>query len=195
MNTRVLSLTATTLALALVTVLGGCGTIKDTYNSWFGASVPAAKPAELVQIRATVTPKISWQSTVGAAEKTVFFPSVSGNTVWVTGANGQIAAFTANSGAVITRFDAGQRIASGVAVGGTLVAVGTARGELLAFSNTGKALWKAQMPGEILAPPAVGGDLVVARSGDGTFAVTRMEPSFSSVQPNCGKGRLFTIAL
>ncbi len=167
MNARVPSLMAA-LLLALVTVLGGCGTIKDTYNSWFGASVPAAKPAELVQIRATVTPKIAWQSTVGAAEKTVFFPAVSGNTVWASGANGQVSAFAANSGAVIARFDAGQRIASGVAVGGTLVAVGTARGELLAFSNTGKALWKAQLPGEILAPPAVAADLVVVRSGDGT---------------------------
>ncbi len=158
-----------TLPMAVLLALGGCGTIKDTYNSWFGASVPAAKPAELVQIRPTVTPRIAWQSTIGAADKTVFFPSVSGNTVWITGANGQIAAIAANSGAVTTRFDAGQRIASGVAAGGALVAVGTARGELLAFNSTGKALWKAQLPGEILAPPAVEGDLVVARSGDGTI--------------------------
>jgi outer membrane protein assembly factor BamB len=157
------------LALALPLALGGCDTIKSTYNSWFGASVPAAKPAELVQIRPTVTPRIAWQSTIGAADKTVFFPSTSGNTVWVSGSNGQIAAFAGNSGAVTTRFDAGQRIASGVAAGGAIVAVGTARGELLVFHNSGKALWKAQLPGEILAPPVIEGDLVVARSGDGTI--------------------------
>lgn len=158
------------LALVLVVLgISGCDTIKGTYDSWFGASVPAAKPAELVQIRPTVSPRIAWQSTIGAADKTVFFPWVSGNTVWVTGATGQIAAFAANTGAVTTRFEAGQRIASGVAAGGSMVAVGTARGELLAFSSSGKALWKAQLPGEILAPPAVEGDLVVARSGDGTI--------------------------
>ncbi|MEQ1772719.1 MAG: outer membrane protein assembly factor BamB [Burkholderiales bacterium] len=156
-------------ALALPLALGACDTIKGTYNSWFGASVPAAKPAELVQIRPTVTPRIAWQSTIGAADKTVFFPSINGNTVWVGGSNGQIAAVAANSGAIITRFDAGQRIASGVAAGGAIVAVGTPRGELLAFHNSGKALWKAQLPGEILAPPAIEGDLVVARSGDGTI--------------------------
>ena len=161
-----------TLLLPLLLVLlplGGCDTVKGAYNSWFGASTPATKPAELVQIRPTVTPAIAWRSTIGAADKTVFFPSVSGNTVWVSGASGQIAAFAANSGAVTTRFEAGQRIASGVAASATVVAVGTARGELLAFSNTGKALWKAQLPGEILAPPAVDGDLVVVRSGDGTI--------------------------
>lgn len=156
------------LALAVLGV-GGCDTIKGTYNSWFGASVPAAKPAELVQIRATVSPRIAWQSTIGAADKTVFFPSVFGNAVWVTGATGQIAAFAANTGAVTTRFEVGQRIASGIAAGSAMVVVGTARGELLAFSSVGKAMWKAQLPGEILAPPAVEGDLVVARSGDGTI--------------------------
>lgn len=155
-------------AVATLLLLGGCGTVTDAYNSWFG-SAPASKPAELVQVRATVTPRVVWQSTIGAADKSVFFPAVSGNTLWVAGANGQIAAFAANTGAVITRFDAGQRISSGVAAGGTLVAVGTARGEVLAFDGTGKALWKAQLPGEILAPPAVEGDLLVARSGDGTI--------------------------
>ena len=133
--------TIVTIGLALLALVtqAGCTTVKDTYDRWFGASVPAAKPAELVQIRPVVTPKIAWQSTVGAAEKTVFFPSVSGNTVWATGAAGHITAFAANTGAVTTKFEAGQRIASGVAAGGALVVVGTARGELLAFSNAGKA--------------------------------------------------------
>lgn len=157
------------VALPLLLALGACDTIKGTYNSWFGASAPSSKPAELAQFRAVVTPAIVWRAAIGAAEKSVFFPSVSGNTVWVTGSNGQIAAFAANTGTQTTRFDTGQRIASGVAAGGTLVVVGTARGELLAFNLAGKALWKAQLPGEILAPPAVEGDLVVARSGDGTI--------------------------
>jgi len=153
----------------LLLALGACDTVKGTYNSWFGASVPAAKPAELVQFSSTVTPRIAWQSNVGAADKTVFFPAVSGNIVWAAGASGQIAALAANSGAVSARFEAGQRIASGVAAAGSLVAVGTTRGEVLAFSSSGKALWKAQLPGEILAPPAIDGDLVVARSADGTL--------------------------
>lgn len=156
-------------ALAALSLVSGCETTKDTYNRWFGPSVPLAKPAELVQIRQTATPRVAWQSTSGAADKTVFFPTISGNTVWVAGASGQIAGFAANTGAVSSRFEAGQRISSGVGASATHVAVGTARGELLTFSNTGKLLWKAQVPGEILAPPAIAGDLVVARSGNGTI--------------------------
>ena len=159
---------ALSVPLALL-LLSGCDTIKGTYNSWFGASVPAAKPAELVAIRPTVSPRVAWQSTVGAAEKNVFFPAVSGNAVWLTGTNGQVASFAANTGAVGTRFESGQRIGAGVGASATLVAVGSVRGELLAFNATGKALWKAQLPGDILAPPAVEGDLVVARTGDGTI--------------------------
>ncbi len=153
--------------LAPLLLAAGCDTVKSTYDSWFGAPVPSAKPAELVVIRPIVTPRVLWQSTVGPAEKNVFFPAVVGNTVYVTGATGQIAGFTANSGAAATRFDAGQRLSGGVGASATLIAAGTARGELLAFDASGKSLWKAQLPGELLAPPVVDGNLVVARVGDG----------------------------
>jgi outer membrane protein assembly factor BamB len=155
------------MAVALPVFIGGCDTVTKTYNDWFGAPTPAVKPAELVNIRPTATPRVLWQSTIGAAEKNVFFPAVVGNTVYVTGATGQIAGFTANTGGAGTRFDAGQRLSSGVGASATLIAVGTSRGELLAFDPGGKQVWKAQVPGELLAPPVVEGNLVVARSGDG----------------------------
>jgi outer membrane protein assembly factor BamB len=58
-------------------------------------------------------------------------------------------------------------LTGGVGASGSLILVGTGKGEILAFDTNGKQLWKAQLSGEVLAPPAIEGSLVVARAGDG----------------------------
>ena len=166
------ALNALPLLAALGVVLGalaGCDTVKTSYNSWFGAPSPAGKPAELTTYRALVNLRLVWKGVVGAADKTVLFPVVSGNAVWVAAANGQIAGFNAANGTSVGRFSAGQAISSGVAASVNVVAVGTPRGELLAFERSGKLLWKVSVPGEMLAPPVIEDDLVITRVGDGAL--------------------------
>lgn len=163
---------ATTVGVLILALLGGvagCDTIKSTYDSWFGAPSLSSKPAELVPIRAQVNSRVLWRGVVGAAGKTVLFPGVSGSTVWVAGANGDIAGFNGADGSSVARFTAGQAIASGVAAGATLIAVGTPRGEILAYDRSGKSIWKVQAPGEILAPPVTSGGTLIARVGDGAI--------------------------
>lgn len=152
-------------ALALLAA-SGCSTVGDTYNRWFG-SRPAVKPAPLVPIKAVVQPRIAWRGEVGAAERAVFQPAVSDNVVYAAGAAGQIAGFDAKSGKPVVRFNAGQRLTAGVAASEGVVVVGTANGELLAFDRSTKPLWKVALSGEVLAPPAIDGGIVVARAGDG----------------------------
>ena len=153
-------------ALVVAGALAGCSTVGNVYDRWFG-SRPATKPAPLVPIQATAQPRVVWRGEVGPAEKTVLFPAVTGNTVYAAGAAGQIVGFEVTSGKPVARITAGQRITGGVAASGSLIAVGTGKGEVLAFDAGGKALWKAQLAGEVLAPPAIEGSLVVARAGDG----------------------------
>jgi outer membrane protein assembly factor BamB len=157
---------ARAIALAALVALGGCSTVGNVYDRWFG-SRPAAKPAPLVTITPTAQPRIRWQANVGAAERNMFFPAVTGNTVYAAGAAGQIASFDTKTGNQIARFSAGQRLSGGVAASGSLVLVGTARGDVLAFDPSGKQLWKAQLSGEVLAPAAIEGTLAVVRAGDG----------------------------
>lgn len=161
----------TLLVIALAVPLAGCQTVTDsftgTYDRLFGRAVPAKKPAELVPIQATATPRLAWQGSVGGADKSVFFPAVTGNTVYVTGASGQIAGFEASTGRVTARFDAGQRLSGGIGASASLVVAGTLRGEVLAFDASGKPLWKSQLPGEVLAPPVIDGPIVIARTSDG----------------------------
>lgn len=154
-------------ALVLLALsITGCSTVGDAYDRWFG-SRPAAKPAPLVAIQATAQPRIVWRGAVGPAEKTIFFPAVSGNTVYAAGASGQIVGFEVSSGKTVARINAGQRLTGGVAASGSLIVVGTQKGEVVAFDAGGKQLWKSQLAGEVLAPPAVEGSLIVARAGDG----------------------------
>jgi outer membrane protein assembly factor BamB len=152
--------------VGLLVPLSGCETVANAYNRTFG-SAPVQKPAELVPINATATVRLLWQGSVGSAEKHVFFPTVSGNLVYAAGAGGNVTGFEAASGKPVENIAAGQRISGGVGVAGGMVLLGTPKGEVLAFDRSGKALWKAQVSGEVLAPPDALDGIVVARVGDG----------------------------
>jgi outer membrane protein assembly factor BamB len=157
------------LALSAVALaaLFGCSSVGNMYDRWFG-SAPAAKPAALPVIaQPTAQPRMAWQGSVGPAERNLFTPALTGSTVYAAGSTGQIAGFDVATGKSAARINAGQRLSGGVGASGSLVAVGTSRGEVLAFDAAGKLLWKTQLSGEVLAPPAIEGALVVARAGDG----------------------------
>lgn len=153
--------------LGLLLMLSGCKTMSDTYDRWFGKPQPAVKPAELVALTPTASLRVLWQASVGDAGKSMFFPQIDDKVVYAVGVGGQIAGFEIGSGAQTTRFDAGQPLSAGVGAGAGLIVVAGAKGEVLAFERSGKPLWKIQLSGEILAPPAVSGSIVVVRSGDG----------------------------
>jgi outer membrane protein assembly factor BamB len=155
------------LVAACLVLLGGCKTVGDAYDSWFRSGQPAQKPAELTPIQPTATAKVAWQGSVGGAERDVFFPAVNGSVVYAAGAAGQITGFDVANGGPVAHMDAGQRISGGVGSGGGIVLVGTSKGEVQAFGRDGKPLWKAQLSGEVLAPPAVQDGMVVVRAGDG----------------------------
>ncbi len=153
-------------AVLAAVLLSGCQTVSDIYDGWFGTA-PKQKAAELVQFQARATARIVWQGSVGGAERSAFYPAVSGNTVYAAGASGQIAGFAANTGDNAVRFDAGTPLSGGTGAGAGLVLAGTAKGEVLAFEPTGKPAWKTQLSGEVLSPPAAADGVVVVRTGDG----------------------------
>jgi len=152
------------LVAVAVVLLCGCQTMGDAYDWVFGSSKP--KVPELAPIKPTATARILWQGNVGAAEKSVFFPTVVRGVVYAAGGAGQIAGFDAGTGNNVIRFEAEKRIAAGVGVGSDLILVGTDGGEVLAFDNTGRPVWKTQILGELLAPPAADQGVVVVRAGD-----------------------------
>jgi outer membrane protein assembly factor BamB len=153
-------------ALLLAAGLAGCGTV----GGWFGMSdgAPRAKPAELAEIKATLSLTRGWEANVGPAKAYVFSPGTDGEAAYAAGADGRIVKLDLASGRELWRIDAGQALSAGVGVGEGLVLVGTPKGDLLAFrTDDGRAAWTARLSGEVLSLPATGAGVVAARSNDG----------------------------
>ena len=151
-------------------LMAGCSMpsvpVGDYIDRLFGSG-PALKPAELVAIKPTATARIRWQGNAGTAEKYVFTPAIAADSVYAAGAAGQIVRFDAGSGKVLARIETKHRLAGGVGSDGRLILAGTARGEVLAFDQGGKPLWKTQLTSEVLSAPQTALGIVVVRSGDG----------------------------
>lgn len=152
------------LALPLAAVLSACSTMeKINPVNWF-SSAPKVKPAELEPISPSASLAVLWQSGVGSAGGYVLTPAVVGSSVYAAAQDGTVARY--DNGSQVWRINAGQTISGGVGADGRMVAVATAKGEVLAFDNTGKALWKARVTSEVLAAPQIAEGLVLVRSGD-----------------------------
>lgn len=154
------------LALAL---LAGCSSLTDLKTDvserLFGAE-PKDPPMTLADFKQTASAQLLWSASAGEAEEYNFTPALDGNAVFAASAKGEITRLDAATGKQVWRIDAGERISGGVGAGENLVLVGTPKGMVLAFDQSGKALWKAKVSSEVLSAPRVGAGVVVVRSGD-----------------------------
>src|SRR5688500_11978003 len=127
-------------AVLLIAAGAGCQTVGSVYDRWFGSS-PGPKPAPLVAFQATTQPRIAWRGDVGSADRNIFFPTVTGNIAYAASAAGSVVGFDTRTGNAVARLNAGQRLSSGVGASASLIAVGSGKGEVLAFETSGKPLW------------------------------------------------------
>lgn len=158
---------ASALLVALALSLSACSTVSEFAEkmSPFSTSAPKVKPAELVAFQPTATLKTQWQASVGSSDEFTLTPAVVGESVYVASKNGTLARF--EGGKQVWRINVGQPISGGVGADRFVVAVGTPKGQVLAFDSAdGAAKWQARASSEILAAPAVGEGMVLVRSGD-----------------------------
>jgi outer membrane protein assembly factor BamB len=162
-------------ALAAMLLLAGCGGGSMVSNAiermnpmnWFGSRSPAPEMAQLAPLINTIAVSTLWQSNIGNSQQAVFSPAVTRDSVYAAANDGAITRLDAGSGKQLWRINAGERLTGGVGADGKLVAVGSGKGEVLAFDANGIALWKAQVSSEVLAAPQVVDEVVVVRSVDG----------------------------
>jgi outer membrane protein assembly factor BamB len=162
------------LALLLAAGLAGCSTTKDMLGgvgNWFGLGGGAAarvKPAELGEIKASVTLNRAWEVNVGAGKSYVFSPATDGQAVYAASAEGRVVKIDLASGRELWRVDAKQTLSAGVGLGAGLALVGTPKGELLAYrTDNGNLEWTAKLSGEIVSTPVAAAGMVAARGNDG----------------------------
>lgn len=159
------------LALAaVVSVAAGCSWMP----TWLGGTPSKASlAAPLPEFKPTLTTRIAWRATVGSARGAYLQPAVLENAIFAASADGDIVRLAPATGEVVWRTDVKSKISGGVGSDGFIVAVGTPRGEVLAFGADGKPLWRAQVLGEVQSPPLVGRGLVIVRASD--FRVTAFD--------------------
>jgi outer membrane protein assembly factor BamB len=155
-------------ALACAFLLGACASVADKLNpfNWFGADSPN-KPADLKDIKATLTLTPAWRASVGGADQFAFSPALAGDTLYAAGSNGDLAAFEAVTGTQKWRVQASKEgLSAGVGAAGETIVVATVKGDILAFDTKGREKWKTQVSSEVLAAPLVTADAVFVRSND-----------------------------
>lgn len=160
-----------TLSLAAVIGLAaGCSWMP----TWLGGTPSkGSQAAPLPEFKPSVTARIAWRVNVGPARGAFLQPAVLENAIFAASAEGNIVRLAPATGEVVWRTESKSRISGGVGSDGFIVAVGTARGEVLTFGADGKPLWRAQVLGEVQSPPLVGRGLVVVRASD--FRVTAFD--------------------
>ena len=161
-------LAAVSLA-AVVSLMAGCSWMP----TWLGGTPSKASLASpLTEFNPTLTTTIAWRATVGSARGAYLQPAVLENAIFAAAADGAVVRLSP-AGEVVWRADAKAKISGGVGSDGFTVAVGTPRGEVIAFGADGKELWRSQILGEVQSPPLVGRGLVVVRGSD--FRVTALD--------------------
>ena len=153
---------ASALAAAMVVgLLAGC----STFSSLFSAEKP--KPKELEPIVAPITVRPVWNQRLSAVQ----FPltvAVNGNVLTLATSDGSVLAMEAESGRVVWRADVGAKISAGVGSDGTLAAVVTRDGELVALEG-GRVKWKKVVGVRVATAPLVAGGRIFVLGVDRTI--------------------------
>jgi outer membrane protein assembly factor BamB len=141
-------------ALLSVVVLAGC--------SLFGPDKPKPKPLEPIATPITVRP--AWNQSIGSVQ----FPltvAVNGNVLTLAASDGAVVAVEADSGRTIWRANVGTKISAGVGSDGTVAAIVTRAGELVALEG-GQVKWKKPLGARVATAPLVAGGRIFVLSVD-----------------------------
>lgn len=147
-------------ALLLLVIVTGCSS--DKFE---------AKPAPLVNFKATAKFDIRWKHTLGKTGINVLIPAVTSDSVIATSGNGDIQCFDLDSGQSRWRIKNNFVISGGIGTGNGAVFVGGEKGDVAAYEETtGKLLWKNKVSSEVLSAPKFADGVVVVRTEDGRIA-------------------------
>ena len=150
------ALVATLAGLAAAALLAGC--------SVFGDDKP--KPKELQPIVAPITVKPVWNQQIGA----VRFPltvAVNGKVLTMAATDGTVTAVEADTGRSLWRTNVGAQISAGVGSDGSVAAVVTRGGEVVALEG-GQVKWKKAVGVRVATAPLVAGGRVFVLGVDRT---------------------------
>lgn len=158
--------------LALVLLLSGCGSVRETVGGWLGSDEEEQEPlTELQDFTPLVSIERLWSEQIGSGTDKFFLklaPVAVGDRVFAAEHDGKVSALDLATGRQIWRHDTDTAITGGPGHAGSLVLVGSNDGEVIALSQSdGREVWRAAVSSEVLAAPVGNSQMVVARTADG----------------------------
>ena len=145
-------------AIILVASLSGCSVM-----SYF-TGPSKSQPAALQPVSGAVSAKQVWTNRIGA----INFPldlHVAGNTVFISGGDGSVAAIDGRTGADLWRASAGAPVATGVGSDGKTAAVVTQANDVVVFVD-GRESWRQKLGAQAYTAPLVAGGRVFVLAAD-----------------------------
>jgi outer membrane protein assembly factor BamB len=147
------------VVLLLTLLLPGC-------SWWSSKSGPV--PADLTSYKQTAKLEFRWDfDGPGDAKLAGIQPAVTREAVYVADARGYLWRLDRTSGNRAWAVSSEFAISGAVGAGEGLVLVGGDKGDLAAYSDEGKLLWKTRVSSEVLSSPQVADGMVGVRTGDG----------------------------
>ena len=149
-------------AVVIGSTLSGCGMF---------SSEERIKPAELLDFEQEQQLQVLWSVNTGGDLGNKFHqlvPSIDGNRVFATSAEGDLVAADRQSGQVIWRRSLDADVIGGVSAGNGLLVVSMLNGEILALSaEDGSDLWRYQATSEVVSAPQMNSEMLVIQQLDG----------------------------
>lgn len=127
------------------------------------------KPAELVPVTNQFDLQPVWSASLGSSEPFNFHPTVVGDAVYAASQSGKLYKIDLMNGNKIWEVSVPERLSIGPGSDGRTTAVVSTEGDVYAYDDTGKQMWKVSVGSEVLTEPVVAGGIVVIRALDNRF--------------------------
>ncbi|WP_394808825.1 outer membrane protein assembly factor BamB [Nitrosomonas sp.] len=122
---------------------------------------------ELDALKAADPIPLKWKDKVSENHIASFYTAYDNGAVYTADEEGKLTKYDAASGKELWQVKTKNKFSAGVGVGEGLILIGTFKGELLAYNESGHTLWQASVTSEILSTPQVQNNIVVVRTVDG----------------------------
>jgi len=122
---------------------------------------------ELDALKAADRIPLKWKDKVSENHIASFYTVYNNGAVYTADEEGKLTKYDAASGKELWQIKTKNKFSAGVGVGEGLILIGTFKGELLAYNESGHMLWQVSVTSEILSPPQVQNNIVVVRTVDG----------------------------
>ncbi|MBS0425049.1 MAG: outer membrane protein assembly factor BamB [Proteobacteria bacterium] len=122
---------------------------------------------ELAALKAVERIPLKWKDKVSENEIASFYTAYDNGAVYVADESGKLTKYNAATGKQEWQIKTKSKFSAGVGIGEGLILVGTFKGEVLAYNESGHMLWQSPVTSEILSPPQVQNNVVAVRTVDG----------------------------